>query len=104
MLIGYMRVSKADGSQTLYHHVDPNGLRPHRGRCRDAGRGLLSEWYALVGAAHEKGGKRHNMPAHNKLEAFLDEYFATPEFATRARAPSSARRALTGGRAPRVSE
>ena len=26
VLIGYMRVSKADGSQTLYHHVDPNGL------------------------------------------------------------------------------
>jgi len=23
---------------------------------------------------HEKGGKRHEMPAHDKLEAFLDEY------------------------------
>jgi site-specific recombinase XerD len=23
---------------------------------------------------HEKGGKRHEMPAHHKLEAFLDEY------------------------------
>lgn len=25
---------------------------------------------------HEKGGKRHEMPAHHKLEAFLDEYLA----------------------------
>src|ERR1700720_4396126 len=23
---------------------------------------------------HEKGGKRHEMPAHHKLEAFIDEY------------------------------
>jgi integrase len=25
---------------------------------------------------HEKGGKRHEMPAHHKLEAFIDEYLA----------------------------
>jgi integrase len=25
---------------------------------------------------HEKGGKRHEMPAHHKLEHFLDEYLA----------------------------
>jgi len=25
---------------------------------------------------HEKGGKRHEMPAHHKLEQFLDEYMA----------------------------
>jgi integrase/recombinase XerD len=24
----------------------------------------------------EKGGKRHEMPAHHKLEVFLDEYIA----------------------------
>jgi hypothetical protein len=23
---------------------------------------------------HEKGGKRHEKPAHHKLEAFLDDY------------------------------
>jgi hypothetical protein len=23
---------------------------------------------------HEKGGKRHEMPAHHKLEQFIDEY------------------------------
>ena len=26
---------------------------------------------------HEKGGKRHEMPAHHKLEVFLDEYIHT---------------------------
>jgi site-specific recombinase XerD len=26
---------------------------------------------------HEKGGKRHEMPAHHELEALLDEYLAT---------------------------
>jgi hypothetical protein len=26
---------------------------------------------------HEKGGKRHEMPAHHKLEAFLDDYIRT---------------------------
>src|SRR5262249_42547442 len=26
------------------------------------------------GRLHKKGGKRHEMPAHHKLEAFLDEY------------------------------
>src|SRR5450631_3407967 len=30
---------------------------------------------------HEKGGKRHEMPAHHKLEAFLDEYIRTAEIA-----------------------
>ena len=25
---------------------------------------------------HEKGGKRHEMPAHHKLEAFIDQYLA----------------------------
>ena len=31
---------------------------------------------ALVVRLHEKGGKRHEMPAHHKLEQFLDEYLA----------------------------
>jgi len=25
---------------------------------------------------HEKGGKRHEMPTHHKLEQFLDDYLA----------------------------
>jgi site-specific recombinase XerD len=55
--------------------------------------GLLTYTFARVGAAikmrgadvysqgrrtwvrlHEKGGKRHEMPCHHKLETFLDEY------------------------------
>jgi hypothetical protein len=32
---------------------------------------------------HEKGGKRHEMPAHHKLEAFLDEYIRAPGRADR---------------------
>jgi hypothetical protein len=31
---------------------------------------------ALVVRLHEKGGKRHELPAHHKLEQFLDEYLA----------------------------
>jgi len=47
---------------------------------------------------HEKGGKRHEMPAHHKLEAFLDEYIRaagltgedkSPCFAPRSAAPVS---------------
>ncbi len=40
---------------------------------------------------HEKGGKRHEMPAHHNLEAYLDAYIRPPASATRAKLPSSAR-------------
>jgi site-specific recombinase XerC len=36
---------------------------------------------------HEKGGKRHEMPAHHKLEAFLDEYLRTAGIAGDERSP-----------------
>jgi site-specific recombinase XerD len=39
---------------------------------------------------HEKGGKRHEMPAHHKLEHFLDEYLAAAVSGRTARPPSSA--------------
>jgi site-specific recombinase XerC len=39
----------------------------------------------------EKGGKQHEMPAHHKLEQFLDEYLAASGSA-RTATPSSARR------------
>jgi hypothetical protein len=41
---------------------------------------------------HEKGGKRHEMPAHHKLEAFIDEYLAAAGIREEGRTPSSARR------------
>src|SRR6202521_2278883 len=36
---------------------------------------------------HEKGGKRHEMPTHHKLEAFLDEYLRTAGIAGDERSP-----------------
>jgi integrase/recombinase XerD len=36
---------------------------------------------------HEKGGKRHEMPAHHKFEAFLDEYIRTAEIAGDEKSP-----------------
>jgi site-specific recombinase XerD len=40
---------------------------------------------------HEKGGKRHEMPAHHNLEAYLDAYIKGAGIGGKARAPSSAR-------------
>ena len=39
---------------------------------------------------HEKGGKRHEMPAHHKLEAYLDEYLDAAGIRDGGKAPSSA--------------
>jgi integrase len=40
----------------------------------------------------EKGGKRHEMPAHHKLEQLLDEYLAAAGIRENGKTPSSARR------------
>jgi integrase/recombinase XerD len=40
---------------------------------------------------HEKGGKRHEMPVHHKLEAFIDEYLAAAGIREDGKTPSSAR-------------
>ena len=36
---------------------------------------------------HEKGGKRHEMPAHHKLEAYIDEYLAAAGIRDEAKGP-----------------
>lgn len=36
---------------------------------------------------HEKGGKRHEMPAHHKLEAYLDEYISAAGLRDAAKSP-----------------
>jgi len=36
---------------------------------------------------HEKGGKRHEMPAHHKLEAYLDEYISAAGVRGMAKSP-----------------
>jgi len=41
---------------------------------------------------HEKGGKRHEMPAHHKLEQFLDEYLAAAGIREDGKTPCSAPR------------
>jgi site-specific recombinase XerD len=59
-LIGVMVYSFARISAVVAMEVEdyfPNGKR----------------WWVRL---HEKGGKRHEMPAHHKLEQFLDEYLA----------------------------
>jgi hypothetical protein len=50
-------------------------------------------WVSL----HEKGGKRHEMPAHHKLETFLDEYIRAAGIGGEPKSPSSARRAAKPG-------
>src|SRR3954454_21171342 len=57
-LIGVMTYAFARIGAVVAMRVDdyyPNGKR----------------WWVRL---HEKGGKRHEMPAHHKLEAFVDEY------------------------------
>jgi integrase len=47
---------------------------------------------------HEKGGKRHEMPAHHKLEAFLDDYIKAAGIGDEGKSPlfrSAARRTGT---------
>jgi hypothetical protein len=39
---------------------------------------------------HEKGGKRHEMLAHHKLEFFIDEYLAAAGIRGDGKTPSSA--------------
>src|SRR5215213_297301 len=59
-LIGVMTYAFARIGAVVAMRVDdyyPNGKR----------------WWVRL---HEKGGKRHEMPTHHKLEAFIDEYLA----------------------------
>ena len=67
----------------------PRGKPLLGGRCRSrAGRGDYfangKRWRVRL---HEKGGKQHEMPAHHKLEAFLDEW-PTETGTRRRRAPA----------------
>jgi site-specific recombinase XerC len=39
---------------------------------------------------HEKGGKRHEMPAHHNLEAFLEAYIKATGIGEEGKSPSSA--------------
>src|SRR5712691_12617717 len=60
---------------------------PHLRRRRHARRRLLPEgkrWWLRL---HEKGGKRHEMPAHHKLEIYIDEYIGAAGIRDDGKAP-----------------
>jgi len=89
---GKTPVLSAEEARALLDAIDTSRLVGLRDRALVA---LLVYTFARVGAAvkmrgqdiytqgrrtwvrlHEKGGKRHEMPCHHKLEAFLEEYVA----------------------------
>ena len=89
---GKTPVLSAEEARALLDTIDTSKLVGLRDRALVA---LLVYTFARVGAAvkmrgqdiytqgrrtwvrlHEKGGKRHEMPCHHKLEAFLEEYIA----------------------------
>jgi site-specific recombinase XerD len=101
---GKTTVLDADQARTLLDSIDISTLVGLRDRALIA---LMTYSFARVSAAvamdvedyhpqgkrwwvrlHEKGGKRHEMPAHHNLEAYLDAYIE----AAGKKAPSSARR------------
>lgn len=59
MIVTIWTTSSHMGRRVL-RHCEADSVQ-HKGR----------RWWVRL---HEKGGKRHEMPAHHKLEAFLDEY------------------------------
>jgi len=88
---GRTPVLTAEDTRLLLESIDPSSLIGLRDRALIA---LMTYTFARVGAAaekmriedvytqgrrtwvrlHEKGGKRHEMPCHHKLEAYLHDY------------------------------
>lgn len=99
---GKTPILSADEARTLLDSiVIHRHALPRIGGLRDRAMiALLTYTFSRVGAAvamrvedvytearrtwvrlHEKGGKRHEMPCHHKLETFLEEYIAAAEIA-----------------------
>ncbi len=89
---GKTPVLSAEEARLLFSSMDTSHVVGLRDRALI---GLMTYTFARVGAVltlrvedyypqgkrwwvrlHEKGGKRHEMPAHHKLEAYLDEYIS----------------------------
>jgi site-specific recombinase XerD len=87
---GKTPVLSAEEARQLFNSIDASHVVGLRDRALI---GMMTYTFARVGAVlgmrvedyypqgkrwwvrlHEKGGKQHEMPAHHKLEAFLDEY------------------------------
>ena len=98
---GKTPILSADEARTLLDSIETEHTpgRPRIVGLRDRAMiALLTYTFSRVGAAvtmrvedvytearrtwvrlHEKGGKRHEMPCHHKLETFLEEYIAAAE-------------------------
>jgi hypothetical protein len=59
--------------------IPPDDSAAHPGKAQ-----ACKRWWVRL---HEKGGKRHEMPAHHKLEGFLDEYIRAAGFGDEAKSP-----------------
>ena len=100
---GKTSVLSAEETRELLDHIDTNTIVGLRDRALIA---LLVYSFARIGAAtamrggdvyiqgkrtwvrlHEKGGKRHEMPAHHNLEAYLDAYITAAGLAKDPKGP-----------------
>jgi site-specific recombinase XerD len=100
---GKTPVLTSDQARALLESVDTSTLVGLRDRALI---GVMTYAFARVGAVvsmrvedyfangkrwwvrlHEKGGKRHEMPAHHKLEHFLDEYITAAGIGDNAKSP-----------------
>jgi site-specific recombinase XerD len=100
---GKTSVLSVEETRELLDHIDTASVVGLRDRALIA---LLVYTFARVGAAiamrvgdvyvqgkrtwvrlHEKGGKRHEMPAHHNLEAYLDAYITAAGLATDPKGP-----------------
>jgi site-specific recombinase XerC len=100
---GKTPVLTADQARALIESIDTSTLIGLRDRALigvmtyafariDAVVGMRVEDYFANGKRwwvwlHEKGGKLHEMPAHHKLEAFLDEYIKAAEIGDAGKSP-----------------
>jgi integrase len=100
---GKTPVLTSDQARALIESIDTSMLVGLRDRALI---GVMTYAFARVGAVvamrvedyfangkrwwvrlREKGGKRHEMPAHHKLEAFLDEYIRAAGISDEAKSP-----------------
>jgi site-specific recombinase XerD len=100
---GKTPVLTADQARALIQSIDTSTVVGLRDRALI---GVMTYAFARIGAVvamrvddyfangkrwwvrlHEKGGKRHEMPAHHKLEAFLDEYIEAAGIGDQGKSP-----------------
>jgi integrase len=100
---GRTPVLTAEETRILLDHIDINTIAGLRDRAMI---GVMVYSFARVGAVvgmnvedyfqegkrwwfrlHEKGGKRHEVPAHHNAEAYVDAYLAAAQIVTACRGP-----------------